>query len=452
MQALVEPILWDGSILELFRRTARGRHPFLLWSGTAAQGRGRWTLMGSDPFRTWSADEAEDPFSVVSELVAAYPATVPAPLPFAGGLVGYLGHECLRHVEQVAVHPAAPLDPPDAWFGLYSSAIVVDHQENKTWLVATGLPESEPARREERAREQLERLRRRIATRVAAARSWEPHPGPLRSSLTRTAYVAAVQRILQHIRDGDLYQANLTQRLEVDLEPCDPLDLLGRLHEASPAPHAAYLDIGDWKVLSSSPERFLHREGERVESRPIKGTAPRGATPREDEDLRVALEDSVKDRAENLMIVDLVRNDLGRVCRPGSVQVPALAVTESYATLHHLVSTVEGQLRPDRTLADLLRAVFPPGSMTGAPKVRALEVLHELEPVRRGPYAGALGYLSFDGSLDLSVVIRTVLLGHGTARFHVGGGVVADSDPQGEYQESLWKAKALLCALGLEEG
>ncbi len=203
-------------------------------------------------------------------------------------------------------------------------------------------------------------------------------------------------------------------------------------------------------IRPSSPERFLRRSGDQVESRPIKGTAARGTTAGDDAASRAALKESSKDRAENLMIVDLVRNDLSRVCRPGSVQVPALSQVETYATLHHLVSTVRGEIREDRTTEDLLRAVFPPGSMTGAPKVRAMEILHELEPVSRGPYAGALGYLSFCGDLDLSVVIRTVLLGQGEARFHVGGGVVADSRPQAEYEESLLKARALLEALGAD--
>ena len=259
-----------------------------------------------------------------------------------------------------------------------------------------------------------------------------------------------MQCILDHIRAGDIYQANLTQRFRMDVAEPDPVALLGRLHGASPAPHAAYLDTGPWKILSSSPERFLRRTGDQVESRPIKGTAARGTTAGDDAASRAALKESSKDRAENLMIVDLVRNDLSRVCRPGSVQVPALSQVETYATLHHLVSTVRGEIRKDRTTEDLLRAVFPPGSMTGAPKVRAMEILHELEPVSRGPYAGALGYLSFCGDLDLSVVIRTVLLGQGEARFHVGGGVVADSRPQAEYEESLLKARALLEALGAD--
>jgi para-aminobenzoate synthetase component 1 len=445
-EPLVEPFHWDGSLLELFRRVARGRHPFLLLSGTACSGRGRWTLMGSDPFDVWSAGDGEDPFPALQSLLAAH-AILPAQrLPFAGGLVGYLGYECLQHVERVPVHAS---DLPAAWFGLYGSAVVVDGRMGKAWMVSTGLPEREPELRRRRARDNLARLRSWLAEPLPAPAGAEPLTGPLESSLDASAYQDAVQRILDHIRAGDIYQANLTQRFHMDAEVPDPVRLLGRLHGASPAPHAAYLDTGEWTILSSSPERFLRKTGLEVESRPIKGTASRGATPELDAAQRAGLEVSPKERAENLMIVDLVRNDLSRVCRPGTVHVPALSQVETYTTLHHLVSTVRGLLRERCSVAELLRAAFPPGSMTGAPKVRAMEILHELEPVSRGPYSGALGYLSFCGDLDLSVVIRTVLLGRGQARFHVGGGVVADSDPRAEYEESLLKAQALRRGLGI---
>ncbi len=447
-EPLVEPIHWDGSLLELFRRVARGRHPFLLLSGTAGSGRGRWTLMGSEPFQVWSAAENRDPFAAIQQMLTAYPTLPAQQLPFAGGLVGYLGYECLRHVENVAVRPRAASDPADAWFGLYASAVVVDGRTGEGWLVSTGLPEQDETRRRARAGQDLQRLRDWIGSPLPDSQDSRPLPGTLCSSLERHEYLRAVQCILDHIRAGDIYQANLTQRFRMEVAEPDPVALLGRLHGTSPAPHAAYLDTGPWKILSSSPERFLRRTGNQVESRPIKGTAARGTTAADDAASRAALQESSKDRAENLMIVDLVRNDLSRVCRPGSVQVPALSQVETYATLHHLVSTVHGEIREDRTTEDLLRAVFPPGSMTGAPKVRAMEILHEVEPVSRGPYAGALGYLSFCGDLDLSVVIRTVLLGQGEARFHVGGGVVADSRPEAEYEESLLKARALLEALG----
>ena len=451
-EPLVEPIRWDGSPLELFRRIARGRHPFLLLSGGPPENGGRWAIMGSDPFRVWSLgseDSAPDPFEAVARLADRYPTQPCPPLPFVGGLVGYLGYECLRFVESVPVRAPGPGDPPDAWFAAYGSGVLLDVRDGSGWIVATGWPEEDVARRRDRARQDCDRLHERLQE------SLPPRPsapasgaGPLRSSLSPAEYRRSVQEVLGLIRDGDLYQANLTQRFELPLTVEDPVGLFERLHEASAAPHAAFLDLGGWQLLSTSPERFVSLEGRRAESRPIKGTAPRGRDSGEDQLLRRRLLESPKDRAENLMIVDLVRNDLNRVCEPGTVTVDTLAGAETYATLHHLVSTVSGRLAAEHGRADLLRALFPPGSMTGAPKVRAMEVLQRLEPMRRGPYAGGLGYLSFAGGLDLSVVIRTLLTGPHGARFHVGGGVVADSDPEAEYEESLLKARALRQVLG----
>jgi para-aminobenzoate synthetase component 1 len=434
-EPLVERIDLGGDPIDRFRRLAGGHRPFLLLSGTAAEGRGRYSILGCDPFAVWSPPAAGgDPFAALEQLARRFPTAAAGDLPFAGGLVGYLGYECCRFVEAVPVRPAGAGDPPDARFAAYAAAAVIDGRSGEAFLLATGWPEPDPPARRAAARRQMEALRARLLGEA-------PPPGP-----PPTPAGEAVRRVLDHIRAGDIYQANLTQRLDLPVRGGDAVELFARLHAASPAPHAAFLDLGGWKVLSSSPERFLSLSGGVVESRPIKGTAPRGAGADQDRRRLEALRASPKDRAENLMIVDLVRNDLNRVCR--DVHVAGLAEPETYATLHHLVSTVRGRLAPGRGAADLLRAAFPPGSMTGAPKVRAIEILHRLEPVRRGPYAGGLGYLSFDGRLDLSVVIRTILLGGGVARFHVGGGVVADSDPDAEYEESLWKARALRAALG----
>jgi para-aminobenzoate synthetase component 1 len=345
------------------------------------------------------------------------------------------------------VRPAGPEEPPDAHLAAYASGVIVDGLCGDGWIVATGWPEPAPRARRARAEADAAGLRRLLGGTPASPRPAPQAHGDLRSSLSRGEYLAAVERILAHIRAGDVYQANLTQRLERCLEVPDAPSLFSRLQQASPAPHAAYLDLGAWKILSTSPERFVSLRGRRAESRPIKGTSRRGQGPADDRARLRALLVSPKERAENVMIVDLVRNDLNRVCRPGSVRVSQLARVETYATLHHLVAVVEGTLRDGRGAADLLRALFPPGSMTGAPKVRAMQILNDLEPVRRGPYSGGLGYFSFAGGLDLSVVIRTVVVGREAVRFHVGGGVVADSDPQAEYEESLLKAQAILAAL-----
>jgi para-aminobenzoate synthetase component 1 len=268
----------------------------------------------------------------------------------------------------------------------------------------------------------------------------------VRSSFDRAGYLAAVRRAIDYIRAGDCFQVNLAQRL---LHPATlpPLELYRRLRERNSAPFAGYFDTGDFAVASASPERFVRVEGGEVETRPIKGTRPRGATPEEDRRRADELLRSAKDRAENVMIVDLLRNDLGRVCAYGSVRVEAVCRLETYRHVHHLVSEVRGRLREGMGPVDLLRAAFPGGSVTGAPKVRAMEIIAELEPVARGPYCGSLGYVGFDGSMDTSILIRTFTAGRGWYQFPVGGGVVADSTPEGEYAETLHKAEGLLRAL-----
>jgi para-aminobenzoate synthetase component 1 len=269
----------------------------------------------------------------------------------------------------------------------------------------------------------------------------------LRSSFTHRGYLDAVARVRDYIIAGDIFQANLSQRFEAPLEE-DPWPFYRRLREVNPAPFAAYLEFDGVAIASASPERFLQVDPDgRVETRPIKGTRPRGVSPEHDAALSQALHDSAKDRAENLMIVDLLRNDLSRVCLPGSVKVPELFALEGYRTVHHLVSTVTGRLRPGKTATDLLAAAFPGGSITGAPKVRAMEIIAELEPSRRGIYCGSIGYLSLTGAADTSIVIRTIVALGGHAYFSAGGGIVVDSDPEQEYQETLHKARALITAL-----
>jgi para-aminobenzoate synthetase component 1 len=269
----------------------------------------------------------------------------------------------------------------------------------------------------------------------------------IRSGFTRDGYLAAVERVREYILAGDVFQVNLSQRFEAACG-LEPFAFYRRLRDVNPAPFAAYLQGEAFAVASASPERFLQVTPDgAVETRPIKGTRPRGPTPEEDQALVVELMASEKDRAENVMIVDLLRNDLSRVCRPGSVDVPALCALESHPTVHHLVSTVSGALEPGRTALDLLRAAFPGGSVTGAPKVRAMEIIAELEPVARGVYCGAIGCMSVTGAMDTSIPIRTATLQGGRAWFHAGGGIVADSDPALEFDETLAKAAGILRAL-----
>ncbi|MXY44292.1 MAG: aminodeoxychorismate synthase component I, partial [Dehalococcoidia bacterium] len=270
----------------------------------------------------------------------------------------------------------------------------------------------------------------------------------LRSNFTREQYVEAVKRVKRYIAAGDIYQANISQRFEANVDT-DAWTLYQSLRNTAPAPFGAYLGFPESSVLSASPEQFLRVENDFVETRPMKGTRPRGANNEDDIRLGRELAASEKDRAENIMIVDLLRNDLGRVCQPGTIRVPELFTVEKYPNVHQLVSSVTGRLRPEHDAIDLLKACFPGGSVTGAPKIRAMEIIDEIEPVQRGVYCGAIGYIGFDGSMQLSIPIRTMVAKGQRVYLQVGGGIVADSDPDAEYQETLDKARGGLEALGI---
>jgi para-aminobenzoate synthetase component 1 len=285
-----------------------------------------------------------------------------------------------------------------------------------------------------------------LAARELAPSYGLPTTSQVASSFSKRQFLAAVGRAIEYVHAGDCFQVNIAQRL---LHPATlpPLELYGRLRQRNPAPFAGYFDLGDFVVASASPERFLKVQQNDVETRPIKGTRPRGATPTSDRQQAMELLNSAKDRAENVMIVDLLRNDLGRVCQYGSVKVSELCRLESFQYVHHLVSVVTGRLRASLGPLDLVRAAFPGGSVTGAPKVRAMEIIAELEPTTRGPYCGSLGYVGFDGTTDTNLLIRTFTIGRGWIQFPVGGGIVADSTPEGEYRETLQKAEGLIQAL-----
>jgi para-aminobenzoate synthetase component 1 len=392
--------------------------------------------------------------------------------PFQGGAAGYIGYDFGGVFERLPAPRFDDLDIPDLLLGIYDCVVAWDHAARRAWIISTGIPESASARGA-RAAQRLEEMRAamRAAMRApasAADRRTPPTPrrstaaaapsypvtevgaaatGGLRSSFTHRGYLDAVTRVREYIIAGDIFQANVSQRLEAPLHE-SPWSLYTRLRALNPAPFAAYLDFGELHILSASPERFLQLDASgHVQARPIKGTRPRGIHPAHDAALGRALADSVKDRAENLMIVDLLRNDLSRVCAPGTVRVPELFALEHYSTVHHLVSTITGELDVGHDAVDLLAATFPGGSITGAPKVRAMEIIAELEPSRRGVYCGSVVYLGTTGVLDASIVIRTYLALADRVYFSVGGGIVADSDPEQEYRETLDKARALIDAL-----
>jgi para-aminobenzoate synthetase component 1 len=467
--------------IALFGALRREPYPWLLESTLPSAQLGRHSFAGADPWLVVRARgrrvELEcrrpvcpglaqgrtaleaDPFEVLRDLLPAErPIGAEPPLPFAGGAVGYLGYELAQHLERLPPGGRDDLGLPDLVLLFADRVLAWDHHAGR--LLACGLGFGADARSAEAsAARAADALLRSIARsgpgagygalpwrEAPGAASGEPAPPPF-GRFDAQSYAKAMDAVREEIARGNLYQACLTHRLVRDFAG-DPFELYQALRRANPAPFASFLELPEVAIVGSSPERFLRLEPDGwVESRPIKGTRPRGRFPAEDAALRRELESSPKERAENLMIVDLVRNDLGRVCETGSVSVPELMAIEPYACVFQMVSTVRGRLRRDRDLVDLLRAAFPPGSMTGAPKIAAMQLLARLEPVRRGIYAGALGYLDARGGADLAVVIRTLLVRGGRAFVHAGGGIVADSEPLAEWRESLVKAGPLLAAL-----
>lgn len=432
----------------LFEAVADQPWSLFLDSGRPKGAFGRYDILCVDPMatlvtcgdstevRTTSGmfSSAKNPFELLRELLG--PALPVTDLPFVGGAVGYFAYDLARRLERLPSHAEDSHGFPEMAVGIYDWALVVDHQERRSRLVGQG--------RDPRTRERWEAL----VDLFSSPGTRPPHPsflatGQITSNLTAESYGAAFRRIHRYIREGDCYQVNFAQCFSVPVIG-SPWEGYRRLRTRSPAPFGAYLNLPMGQILSVSPERFLSVRDQRVETRPIKGTRPRGADHAEDRALASALLDSPKDRAENLMIVDLLRNDLGKNCATGSVRVPALFQLESYPNVHHLVSTVVGQLAPERDALHLLEGCFPGGSITGAPKLRAMEIIEELEPHRRGIYCGAIGYLGFDGVMDTNIAIRTLTVKEGTARFWAGGGIVADSDPDEEYQETFDKVSSFL--------
>lgn len=401
-----------------------------------------------------------NPWHLLDALMSRYELLDEIDLPFPlGGAFGYWGYDLKNFTEPKLPRRAVnDLELPDCHVGFYASLVVFDHRLGKTCVVATGLG-ADGARTEARAREQLEfwkaALQQDLPPRHRDTEESESNlssrclgtsVAKLSSNLTREDFIAKVVRAQQYIRTGDIYQVNLSQRLAAPWA-ASGWELFTRLLAVSPAPFAAFLDCGDFQLASSSPEQFLRMSGSHIATRPIKGTRPRSADVTRDAQLAYELQTSAKELAELVMITDLLRNDLGRVCEFGSVQVPELAHLERFAQVQHLVSTVEGRLRSDVTHFAALASAFPGGSITGTPKFRAMEIIDELEPLVRGPYCGCHGYLGFNRESQLSISIRTAIHQDATAYFHVGAGIVADSSPEAEYEETLAKAAGFMRAM-----
>jgi para-aminobenzoate synthetase component I len=350
--------------------------------------------------------------------------------PFQGGLAGYIAYEFGRKLEPSAKLPAFTALCPEIILHQYDTVISFDHMQEKAWIVSPSEYEAD----------HLEKLLKAKPTSLGShvIENWE-------SNFTREHYEEAIQKTVDYILAGDIFQANITQCFSADLpDEFDAFSYYRRLRNLNPSTFAAFLNYGDVKIVSSSPERLVEVENRVAEARPIKGTRPRDADDMRDAELMVELQASRKDRAENIMILDLLRNDISRIAKPGTVKVPVLCGLETYANVHHLVSVVRGDLSDDSDLVDVLQAVFPGGSITGAPKIRAMEIIAELEGQARGAYCGAIGYFGFNGACDLNIAIRTALFAKGKAHVAGGGGITARSQPAAEYEESLTKIKRIM--------
>jgi len=457
-----------------FQKLDDGRFSFLLESVEGKEKVARYSFLGSRPRLVFTSlgrhieitdvrragrpvvrrfETRTDPLKELERLMAPF-RPVPAPeLPrFCGGLVGYWSYDMVRFLERLPPHRTNDLHVPDILLMLADSMVVFDHARHQVLLVVNAFT------RDGRPETVYRNAVRRIEVMAAALRGPAPAPrrrsirrgSTVRSNVSQAQYVRMVQRAKAYLRDGDIIQVVLSQRLHRSL-PCEPFDVYRALRSLNPSPYMFFLRLGGMSLAGSSPEMLVRCEDGRLETRPIAGTRPRGRTEADDARLADQMRRSPKERAEHLMLVDLGRNDLGRVARSGSVKTPEFMTIEQYSHVLHLVSSVTGVLRPGHSAYDVLRATFPAGTVSGAPKVRAMEIIAELEPTARGPYAGAVGYLSFSGNLDTGITIRTVFMTGGRAYVQAGAGIVADSQPVREYQETLNKAKGMLKAIELAE-
>ena len=441
------PYFPDSSLL--FSTLAQRPWAVFLDSGYPYSRQGRYDIIAADPICTLvthgdktiitrdnvAVISEADPFALVKEqLLPAL--TGFAELPFTGGAIGYFSYDLARRLENLPVIAEDAEQIAEMAVGIYQWALIVDHQQQQSVLVGQDCAES---------------LWQGLILQFSQLPVVKPQApftvlSDISANMTQTTYTQAFDRIKRYLKEGDRYQVNLTQRFEADCAG-EPWTAYQKLREQNAAPFSCYLNLPEVQILSSSPERFLKLTQGQVETKPIKGTRPRKQDELEDQQQIVSLETSAKDRAENLMIVDLLRNDIGKTCIKGSVKVPVIFEVESYATVHHLVSTITGALAEDQHALDLLKSCFPGGSITGAPKIRSMEIIEELEPHRRGIYCGAIGYIGFNGNMDTNIAIRTLVHANNTIRCWAGGGIVHDSVADDEYQESFDKAAAMLTLL-----
>ncbi|UCD57435.1 MAG: anthranilate synthase component I family protein [Candidatus Hydrogenedentota bacterium] len=437
-------------------------HLFLLESADGPMKTARYSIIGCDPLMRFSAKDSScliggpsgeyeqqgDPLAILRELLAPYKVPQEPFLPaFYGGAVGLFSYDMKNYFEELPNTVEDDLDTPDCFIVFVDTVVLFDRMQNTSEIIASEFHSSNLSESHAKAHSKSMNMLGKISAGLCRSRrERQIRFGAISSTHTPHEYALMVECAKEYIAAGDIFQANLSQRLRVPFEG-STIELYDRLSRINPSPFAFYFDFDDFHLVSCSPERLVRLTGEFVETRPIAGTRPRGRDLAEDEMMRNELILHPKERAEHIMIVDMARNDIGRVCVCGSVRPDELMVIERYSHVFHIVSNIVGTLVPDRDCFDLLAAVFPGASITGVPKIRCMEIIDELEPVRRGPYTGSLGWISYAGDMDLNIIIRTFVLKDGHAYIQVGGGVVADSEPDREYQESLSKAQALVDAL-----
>ena len=431
---------------EIFTIFRDEKDSFILDSSMDKEKLGRYSFISSNPFKILKyKNSSENPLDSFREELNKYKTVNNTHLPFVGGAVGYLSYDIGNYIEKLPRTAIDDMNVYDLYFGFYDHVIVIDHLEEKTYIATPDIDiEKEKLIMERLELKILEADKNGVDS--ICYEEKEVEPIKLKSNFTKKEFEKSVQKVKDYIRSGDIYQANLTQRFS-GKTTLSSYELYRDLRRISPAPFGAYLNFDDFNILSNSPERFIKCIDRQIETRPIKGTRPRGRTDEEDLRLQEELINSEKDRAELLMIVDLERNDIGRISKIGSVKVPELFVIEPYANVNHLVSTVVGTLKDGKDAVDVIKATFPGGSITGAPKIRSMEIIDELEPTQRNVYTGSIGYIGFNGDMDLNIAIRTIVKKEDEVYFQVGGGMTWGSNPKDEYQETLDKAKSIMRAL-----
>ncbi|HSQ89064.1 aminodeoxychorismate synthase component I [Romboutsia sp.] len=431
---------------EIFTIFKDEENSFILDSAMDYKKLGRYSFISSKPFKVLKyKDTQKNPLDNLKEELNKYKVENNTHLPFIGGAVGYLSYDLGNYMEELPRTAKDDTNVYDLYFGLYNWVVVIDHLEEKTYIATPDLDIENEKNIICKVEKQIKEAEVNGVDNICYEEKYV-EPIKLNSNFTKVEFEDAVRKVQNYIRQGDIYQANLTQRFSGQTK-LSSYELYRDLRRFSPAPFGAFLNFEHSHILSNSPERFIKCTDRKVETRPIKGTRPRGKTVEEDLKLQEELRNSEKDRAELLMIVDLERNDIGRISKIGSVKVPELFVIEPYANVNHLVATVVGELDENKDCVDVIKATFPGGSITGAPKIRSMEIIDELEPTQRNVYTGSIGYIGFNGDMDLNIAIRTIVKQNEDVYFQVGGGMTWDSQPEDEYQETLDKAKSIMKAL-----